>query len=300
VAVTRASSNIVRIGGQTGDNEWDGKQPGETMMLRPLSIDKDMIPFFEMKLVAGENFTGSKSDSMHFILNETAVKVARIKDPIGKKFRLWKTEGTIAGVVKDFHFASMKQKIGPAIFYYKPTEARRIYIKTTAAEAASVISAAETLWKKYNPDFSFNYAFLDETFNNLYASEKQAGMLFNIFAGMAVLISCLGLFGLATYTAQTRFREIGVRKVLGASVPSVIRMLTANFLLLVVIAMISSIPIAWYMMDKWLEDFAYKTEISWTVFAIAGLLALLIAMVTISYQSIRAALANPVKSLRTE
>ncbi|WP_336517745.1 ABC transporter permease [Pollutibacter soli] len=300
MGVARSSSNIVRMAGQTGDNEWDGKMQGETMMLRIMATDADLMPFFSMKLAEGKNFTRTPADSHYVILNETAVKVARIKDPIGKKFRLWQNNATILGVVKDFHFASMKQKIEPAVFYFEPKSARRIYIKTTAKDAPQVIDAAGALWKKYNPDFAFDYAFLDETFNRLYISEQKAGTLFNIFAGIAIIISCLGLFGLATYTAQTKIREIGVRKVLGASVPSVVRMLAGNFLLLVFIAMVISIPIAWYMMSKWLEDFAYKTNLSWTVFAISGILAIVIAVLTISYQSIRAALANPVKSLRTE
>lgn len=298
--VARSSSNIVRIGGQSGDNSWDGKMEGETMMVRPLAVDADLIPFFSMGLAAGKNFTRTPADSHYVILNETAVRVARIKDPIGKKFRIWQNNATIVGVVKDFHFASMKQKIEPAVFYFKPEDARRIYIRTTAKDAPQVIAAAGELWKKYNPDFAFNYAFLDETFSRLYIAEEKAGQLFNIFSGIAIIISCLGLFGLATYTAQTKIREIGVRKVLGASVLSVVRMLAGNFLVLVFIAMLISIPIAWYMMSKWLEDFAYKTTLSWTVFAVAGLIAIVIAILTVSYQSIRAALANPVKSLRTE
>ena len=298
--VTRASSNVVSIGGQTGDNYWDGKKEGETMMVRPMAIDKDFIPFFKMKLQAGNNFTGTVADSAHFILNETAVKVAGIKDPIGKKFKLWKTMGTIAGVVKDFHFASMKYKIEPVVFYYFPNDMGRIYIKTTAANAASSIAASEKIWKKYNPDFAFDYAFLDDTFNELYKSEQQTGFLFNAFAVIAILISCLGLFGLAAFTAQRRNREIGVRKVLGATVTGVIRLLAKDFIKLVLVAIVIATPLTWYMMNKWLQDFAYKTTISWMVFLLAGLIAIAIALITVSFQAIKAAIANPVKSLRTE
>ena len=298
--VTRASSNVVSIGGQTGDNYWDGKKEGETMMVRPVSVDKDFIPFFKMKLQSGENFTGAIADSAHFILNETAVKVAGIKDPIGKKFKLWKTTGTIAAVVKDFHFASMKYKIEPVVFYYFPNDMGRIYIKTTAANAATTIAAAEKQWKKYNPEFAFNYAFLDDTFNELYKSEQQTGFLFNAFAVIAILISCLGLFGLAAFTAQRRNREIGVRKVLGASVAGVIQLLAKDFIRLVLVAIIIATPLTWYMMNKWLEDFAYKTTINWLVFLVAGLIAIAIALITVSFQAIKAAVANPVKSLRTE
>lgn len=298
--VTRASNNIVRIGSQTGDNSWEGKEKGETLMLRPMKVDKDFIPFFKMQLVQGANFTGSVSDSLHFILNETAVKAARIKDPIGKKFRLWKDEGTIIGVVKDFHSASMKQKIEPAIFSYDPQDMYRIYIKTKGENAAGVIKAAERSWKQYNADVPFEYAFLDDTFNDLYRAEEQTGLLFNIFATIAILISCLGLFGLATYTAQIRTREIGVRKVLGSSVGGIIQLLAKDFIKLVLIGIVIAVPIAWYTMGLWLQDFAYKINIEWWVFALSGLLALAIALLTVSFQSVKAALMNPVKSLKSE
>ena len=298
--VTRASSNIVQIGSQTGDNEWDGKETGETLMLRPMSIDQDFIPFFKMELVQGANFSGSVADSLHFILNETAVKAARIKDPIGKKFRLWNKNGTIIGVVKDFHFESMKTKIEPAIFSYTPSDMNRIYIKTTGENAAKTTAAAEVSWKQYNGQFPFGYAFLDDTFNDMYKSEKQTGLLFNIFASIAVFISCLGLFGLAAYTAQIRNREIGVRKVLGSSVAGIIGLLAKDFMKMVLIGILIAVPVAWYAMDKWLQDFAYKIDIQWHVFAMSGFLALLVALLTVSYQSVKAALVNPVKSLKSE
>jgi putative ABC transport system permease protein len=297
--VTRASGHIVKIGSQTGDNSWDGKEKGETLMLRPLKVDKDFIPFFKMQLVEGQNFKGSVSDSLHFILNETAIKATRLKDPIGKKFKLWNREGVIIGVVKDFHSASMKQKIEATIFSYEPRDMYRIYIKTKGENAGNVIKAAERLWKQYNTDFNFEYAFLDDTFNELYRAEEQTGLLFNIFASIAIFISCLGLFGLATYTAQIRTREIGVRKVLGASVSGIIKLLATDFIKLVLIGIVIAIPIAWYTMGLWLQDFAYKINIEWWVFALSGILALAIALITVSFQSIKAALMNPVKSLRS-
>jgi len=298
--VTWSSSNIIRIGGQTGDNYWEGREKGETLMLSPMSVDKDFLSFFKMKLVKGEGFTGTVADSTHFILNETAVKSARIKDPIGKKFKLWQTEGTIIGVVKDFHFASMRELIKPSIFYYQHTDYGKIYLKTTARDAKKAVAAAELQWKKYNAEYPFSYSFLDESFNNLYKSEQRTGLLYNIFAAIAIFISCLGLLGLAAYTAQIRTREIGVRKVLGASVPGIIRLLAGDFIKLVLIAIVIATPVSWYVMNKWLQDFAYKINIGWAVFVLAGMVAILIALFTISFQSVKAALANPVKSLRTE
>jgi putative ABC transport system permease protein len=299
-AVTRANANIIQLGGQTGDNQWDGKEQGETMMMHTVAIDKDFIPFFNMKLQQGNNFTGAVSDSLHFILNETAVKAARLTNPIGKRFRLWKHNGIIIGVVKDFHFASMKQTIEPAIFYYAPKDMGALYIKTTGKEAEQAIAAAQQSWKQYNADFPFVYSFLDDVFDNLYKSEQQTGLLFTIFSSIAILISCLGLFGLAAYTAQVRTREIGVRKVLGASVASVIQLLAKDFIQLVIIAIVIAVPVAWWAMNTWLEDFAYRIDIEWWMFAIAGVLALAIALLTVSFQSIKAALMNPITSLRSE
>ncbi len=298
--VTWASMNIIKYGGQTGDNSWDGKQNGETMMISPMNIQKNFIPFFNLQLTEGSNFSGLPSDSMHFILNETAVKAARITNPIGKKFRLWNTQGTIIGVVKDFHFLSMRYKIMPAIFYCQQNTYGNIYIKTTGKDLPAVIAAAQAEWNKYNAGFPFEYNFLDDDFKRLYESEQRIGLLYNVFAAIAIFISCLGLFGLAAYTAQVRTKEIGVRKVLGASVSGIIQLLAKDFIKLVLIAILIATPVAWYVMNKWLQEFAYKISIGWTVFAIAGMLAVVIAFITISFQSIKAAVANPVKSLRTE
>ncbi|GAB3270258.1 ABC transporter permease [Larkinella harenae] len=298
--VTRGNSNIVELGEQTGSNSWDGKEPGETMMIRPVAVDEGFIPFFKMTLQQGANFTGSAADSLHFILNETAVKATRIKNPIGKRFKLWDREGTIIGVVKDFHFASMKQKIEPSVLFYEPRYAGQIYIKTTGQDAPKAIAAAEQLWKRYNTDYPFKYDFLDQTFDNLYKGEQRTGTLFTIFASIAILISCLGLFGLVAYTAQVRTREVGVRKVLGATVLGIIQLLARDFLKLVLVAIVIAVPVAWYTMDRWLDGFAYRITMQWWMFAAAGLLALAIALITVSFQSIKAAIVNPVKSLRSE
>jgi len=300
LGVTRSSGNIVHIGNISGDNDWDGKAAGQTLIVHPIGTDKDFIPFFKMKLVKGSNFTGAVNDTSHLILNEAAIKELGYKDPIGRRFRMWKTKGTIIGVVKDFHFATMKEKIAPAVFFYQPDRLFAMYIKTTGRDAPKAIQAAETYYKQYNGQYPFDYAFLDDIFNNLYKGEQQEGTLFTYFASIAILISCLGLLGLAAYTAQVRTREIGVRKVLGASVSRIIGLLAKDFIKLVLIAIVIASPVAWYAMNKWLQAFAYRTDISWWIFALAGVMAILIAFITISFQSIKAALANPVKSLRSE
>jgi len=298
--ITRSNQNIVEMRGISGETNWEGKAPGQTFIVHLMTIDKDFMSFFKMKMASGKSFIGAVNDTSHLILNEAAVNEIGLKDPIGKRFQAWHIKGTIIGVVKDFHFASMKEKIAPAVFYYYPEYLGNIYIRTTCKDAPKAIAAAQKLFKQYNGQYPFNYTFLDEKFNNLYNGEEQEGVLFDYFAAIAISISCLGLLGLAAYTAQVRTREIGIRKVLGASVGNVTTMLSYDFVKLVLIAIIIATPIAWYAMSKWLQDFAYRINIEWWMFLIAGLMAIIIAFITISFQSIKVAIANPVKSLRSE
>ncbi len=298
--ITWANSNIINNGMQTGNNNWAGKQEGETLMLSPMSIDKDFISFFKLPLASGKGFTGVPADTSYYILNETAVAAARMTNPIGAKFSLWGRGGTIIGVTKDFHFGSLREKIKPAIFYYNPERAGGLYVKAKPQQAAAAIAAVEKQWAKYNADIPFSYSFLDETVATLYKAEERTNILVKLFSGIAIFISCLGLLGLAAYTAQQRTKEIGVRKVLGASVAGITGLLINDFVKLVIIAMVIAIPVAWYVAQQWLQDFAYKMDLQWTVFAAAGIIALLIAVITISFQSIKAALANPVISLKNE
>ncbi|MDB4922256.1 ABC transporter permease [Mucilaginibacter sp.] len=300
LAVTRSNQNIVRFGGMSGDNDWDGKAPNSTFIVHPIVIDKDFISFFKMQLIEGASFTGAASDTANYILNEAAVKEMGLKNPIGKRFRMNTITGKIIGVVKDFHYASMKEKIAPALFWYAPQRFSTIYVKTTTQDAKNALTAAESQFKQYNGEYPFGYAFLDDAFNSLYQSEQREGTLFNYFAGIAIMISCLGLLGLAAFTAQVRTREIGVRKVLGASVGRIVGLLAQDFIKLVFIAIIIATPIAWFVMHSWLQAFAYRVNLSWWVFVAAGIIAVVIAFATISFQSVKAALTNPVKSLRSE
>jgi len=297
--VTTSSSDITGINNNTGDTDWDGKDPKSNFEIHTVGVTKNYIDFFKLKLAAGSNFLGIKADTAHFILNETAVREAGITDPIGKRFKLHNQDGIIIGVLKDFHFASLKEKIQPVIFFYTPDN-RNMYIRTTGKDAPQAIAAAKKIYTQYNPSFPFDYTFLDDTYNAMYKSDERSGTLFSWFAGIAILISCLGLFGLATYTAQVKVKEIGIRKVLGASVGNITGMLSKDFLMLVALSIIITTPIAWYAMNNWLQNFAYHITIQWWVFALAGIIGLIIAFVTICFQSIKAALANPVKSLRSE
>jgi putative ABC transport system permease protein len=297
--VTSSNDNIISANNTTSDDSWDGKDPNTSFLVHPITVDRYFLNFFKLKMVEGTGFTGITSDSTHFILNETAARESGVKDPVGKPFMVNFIKGTIIGVVKDFHFASLRQKIEPAVFIYKRS-CRRMLIRTTGKDAANTVATVQQNWASYNTGFPFTYNFIDEFYDKLYRTDMRAGTLFSIFTAIAIIISCLGLLGLATYTAQVKVKEIGIRKVLGASVSSITVMLSRDFLALVAWSILIAAPISWFAMNKWLQDFAYRTPIEWWVFVLAGASALLIAFITISSQAIKAALANPVRSLRSE
>jgi len=299
-AISASSDTPVHVDNATGGLDWDGKEANRTTIFAQASIDKDFIPNFGIKLIVGQNFTGTKADSMHYILNETAAKQTGYKDAIGKRFKREDVEGIIIGVVKDFSMASVREPVRPLVLFSNPENNNTIHVHTTGRLAPMALAAAKKLWKKLYPDYPFEYSFVDDVYNRQYKAEQQTGQLFNFFSGVAVFISCLGLLGLASYTAEQRTKEIGIRKVLGASVLNITSLLSVDFLKLVVIAIIIACPVAWLVMDLWLKDFAYRIEIRWWVFAYAGVLSILTALLTISFQSIKAALMNPVKSLKSD
>jgi putative ABC transport system permease protein len=297
--ISTAGSSLAGVNSTTGDTWWDGKDESRMFLIHPTQIDQHFIPLLKIKLLAGANFTGSKADSAHYILNETAVAQAGIKDPIGKKFKLWQTTGTIIGVVKDFNYASLKEAVEPTIFAYETPE-WLLYIKTSAAKAPQAIAAAEKEWKKYTRNYPFEYTFLDADFAKMYVADQRTGILFQVFAIVAIIISCLGLFGLATYTAQIKTKEIGIRRVLGATVIQVTSLLAREFVLLVGVSLLIATPIAWWSMNQWLQNYTYRTRLDAWIFLATGGAVLLLALLTVSIQAVRAALANPVKSLRPE
>jgi len=303
--VSAANQDLLDVGNMTGDTKWEGKDEAQTLIVRAVGSDETFMSMMDFKMAAGVPFTGVEKDSGNYVINETAAKAMGMKDPVGKKFRLWESDGLIVGVVKDFHYTSLHEKIAPLIFYYSGSKnaptGYRIYVKTTGADAAKAIASAKTLYDRYNPGaHPFRYTFVDESLDKMYRTDQRTGKLFNYFAGIAIFISCLGLFGLATFATAQRVKEIGIRKVLGASVSNIITLLSADFLKTVLIAIIFSVPVAWYIMHKWLEDYAYNVGIDWKVFVFAGSIAIVIAFLTVSFQAIKAAIMNPVKSLKTE
>jgi putative ABC transport system permease protein len=240
------------------------------------------------------------------VINETAVKEFGLGSPaIGKQF-LWGNDGdtsyylSVVGVTKDFHFTSLRNEIKPFGFICRPRNGFNFTVKLSADNIKTTLGQLEKEWKNFHTDAPFEYVFLDDTFSKLYASEARFQKLFISLVILGIMIACLGLLGLATFAAQQRIKEIGVRKVLGASVPHVVGLLSKDFLKLVVIALIAAVPIAWYLMNQWLNDFAYRVNIQWWIFLLAAIIAIIIAFITISFQAIKAAIANPVKSLRTE
>lgn len=292
--------DMSNFGNATGDLNWEGKPEGRSQIIGQALVDEDFIPTMGIQLLEGGNFSGSPADSNHYIVNEAAVKAMGLKPPyVGQPITFHERRGVIIGVMKDFNFQPLKEKITPILFFTW-WKGNILFIRTTAKDAQQAIAAAERQYKKYAGDLPFSYSFLDKQFEEKYRADQRAGMLFKLFALIAIFISCLGLLGLATYMAQVRTKEIGVRKVLGASIANVVNLLGKDFILLVALAILLAVPAAWYGMNKWLEDFAYRITIRWWMFALAGLLAILIAMATISYQAIKAAVANPVNALRNE
>ncbi len=275
--------------------------------MQMLFVDQDFINTLKMKVLEGRSFsTAYKTDEAEgFIINQEAVKQLGWKTPknaVGKSFQWVMPDtvlknGKIIGVVGDFNITPLKTAVQPLVMHILPRRFQYLYIRVNSNDA---LKGIEKEYKIFNTEQPFEYTFLDDTINAMYKSEQKQGIIFGYFAGLAIIIACMGILGLSIFAAQQRIKEIGIRKVLGASVVSIAGELSKEFHKPVLIAAFIASPIAWYAMHKWLQDFAYRIDISWWVFILSGAAALLIALITVSFQSIKAALANPVKSLRTE
>jgi putative ABC transport system permease protein len=279
-----------------------------------LMVDYDYIKTLGLQLVAGRDFSRSMStDKDHaWIINETAVKQLGFGTPqnaLGKKlsWHVWNNKnpdslktGQVIGVVKDFNYKSLYDKVETTVLQIFPDAAWKVAVKMKAAGMGTTINEVKNTWNKFTPEYPIEYKFLDENFEQMYQSEDKLKSLLWVFTAIAIFVGCLGLFGLAAYTAERRKKEVGIRKVLGASTKGVIMLLSKDFIKLVLISLLIASPVAWYFMNKWLQDFAYRIHISWWIFILAGAFTILIALITVSFQAIKAALANPVKSLRSE
>jgi putative ABC transport system permease protein len=269
--------------------------------------DHDFVATFGIPMVAGRFFSREYgTDTASFVINESSVKALGWKsaaDAVGKDFKYGNQKGHIIGVINDFHFESMHQAIAPMVLVmFPPSQAyyNNLSVKIAGTNISSALAFMEKTWKKYFPQTPPDYTFLNENFDKLYQSEQKQATLFTVFACVAIFIACLGLFGLSAFAISQRIKEIGVRKVLGANVGGIVGLLSKDFLKLVAFAALMAFPVAWYAMNNWLKDFAYRINIQWWVFVVAGIVAALIAFLTVSFQAIKAAVANPVKSLRTE
>jgi putative ABC transport system permease protein len=268
-----------------------------------LGVDYDFIPTYEMKLLAGRNFSKDfATDKKAVILTESGMKILGYPSPaeaIDKKISMGDTL-TIIGVAANYHHQGLQKSIDPMVIRLSPNQRNFYSVKLEGSNPKAVIASLEAKWNKYFPADPFKYFFLDDVFNQQYKSDILFGKLFAIFALIGIIIACFGLLGLSAYNVLQRTREIGIRKVMGASEQSILVLLSKDFMKLVAIALLIAIPVAWLLMNNWLQDFAYHTNITWWIFAVSGATALLIAFVTISLQAFKAAVANPVKSLRTE
>jgi putative ABC transport system permease protein len=302
-SVTIASQCIVDMhSSNSGSADWDGHDTSYVPTVFQLSADEDYLKTLQLQMQQGRWFDPRNSTDKHnFILNETAINEFNIRKPVlGQRFTFQRDTGKIIGVVKDFHFASLHQKIGPLVFFNHDNWRSSFFIKTEPGKTAVALAAAQKIWQSFAPNDAFDYTFLDDQFDSLYKADSKTSTLILLFSIIAILISCLGLFALAAFTAQQRIKEIGIRKVLGATVPNIIALLSRDFVRLVLLSVLIATPIAGFAMHKWLEDFAYHIPLSVGVFIAAGTIALLVAIFTISTQSIRAATTNPIKNLRTE
>jgi len=299
----------------SGDAFGDSYQPADEgdkksaeINLNSFMVDDAFIPTLKIKVMKGRNFSKEFNDSASVILNEEAVQQIGWKDPVGKWLEYPGGNNTrflVIGVVKNFNTQSLQNPIGPFALFHPSSKTygwgqSNTVVRIKGGDINRTIQQFEEQWKSFTNTEPFDYNFLDEAFDAQYRSEQRLGSIFSIFAALSIFIACLGLFGLSAFMAERRTKEIGVRKVLGASVPNVVALLSKDFLKLTLVASVIAFPVAWYFMNKWLEDFAYRININWTIFIIAALCTLLVALLTVSFQAIKAAITNPVKSLRTE
>jgi putative ABC transport system permease protein len=300
--MSRISDEPTNISNSTSSVIWEGKDPNTTPQFTTISVGYDFVKTMNLTFLKGRDLSSIfSSDSSGYLVNESALAIIQYKNPIGKPLTLWDQKGSIVGVLKDFHFTSLHEPIKPLIIHWGENDEGGVaMIRLKAGMTKSAVTDLEKICKSLNPAFPFTYSFSDEQYQKLYKSEQIVSRLSNLFAVIAIVISSMGLLGLVMFTAEQRTREIGIRKVLGASVVSIFALLSGEFILLVGISILIASPLAWWAMDVWSRGFAYHIKIDGWLFVFAGLVAILIALITVSFQSIKAAIAKPIRSIRTE
>jgi putative ABC transport system permease protein len=301
VIASAISGSLVGSSSSTYGVNWEGKDPAANIRFEVMQTDLNLIETLGIELTEGRSYSGKFGDEKSkLILNQAAVELMGLKNPVGQTVNLWGEQKQIVGVVKNFHFQSLHEKVNPLIITYNPEKTLTIMVKLRLGQEKQTLAELKNLYARFNPGFTFEYQFLDVAYQKLYEAEERVSALSKYFAGIGILISCLGLFGLAAYASEQRLKEIGIRKVNGAQISEMMILLNKDFVKWVVVAFAISTPIAWYIMLRWLESFAYRTTLSWWIFALSGVLALGIALLTVSWQSWKAATRNPVEALRYE
>ena len=301
VKVSDISSRLVDSPSSTYGVNWEGKDPAANINFEVMRADVDLIETLGIELAEGRSYSEKFGDEgSNLILNQAAIDAMGLKNPIGQSVNFWGKQKQIVGVVKNFHFQSLHEKVNPLVIMYDPGSTLTMMVKLKAGEEKETLAQVKNLYTRFNPGYTFDYHFLDVAYQKLYEAEERVSALSKYFAGIGILISCLGLFGLAAYASEQRRKEMGIRKVNGAQISEVMILLNKEFVKWVSIAFVIATPVSWYILHRWLESFAYKTDLSWWIFALAGVLALGIALITVSWQSWKAATRNPVEALRYE
>jgi putative ABC transport system permease protein len=281
-----------------------GTDEGSQKQYRVIGVDYDYLKMYGIKLIAGRAFSKDfGADDHSVVFNEKGFEqlgLNKPQDAIGKKIDFWGEQYTIVGVTDNFHQQSLRESFEPLIFRLIPDVHGYLSVRTLASKASQTIAQVKAGWDKFFPGNTFEYFFLDDHFDEQYRADQRFGQVFGLFTSLAILVACLGLFALASFTTVQRTKEIGIRKVLGASVPRILKLLYQEFAVLLVIAFLIAIPLAWFSISKWLQGYAFRVGIHWSYFLVPFVAILIIALLTVSFQSIKAAIANPVKSLRTE
>ena len=294
------SHPLVGLNSATIGLTWEGKNPEEQVKFENVSVNMGLIETMGFELVGGRAFSPEfGEEESKIILNEAAVRTIGFDDPVGQIVNLWGEDKEVIGVIKDFNFESLKETVKPAFLKYDPGFAQRLMVRIEPQNQQETIARIDALFVKQTAQ-PMDYSFMDEDYQSLYASEQRVSKLAKYFGVMAIFLSCLGLFGLAAFTAEKRKKEIGVRKVMGASTFSILTLVSKDFVQLILVSIIIAVPLAWYFANNWLKTYAYQTSLSWWIFAGSGFLLVLIAVITVGVQAFKAASANPVNSLKSE
>lgn len=303
LGVTSAGQLPTQMQNSTSSVSWPEKNPDDNILFHTATVTHDYFETMQMEIAEGRFFSRefTSDEEQSYILNQAAARVLGIESPVDKPFSLWGEAGIVIGVVKDFHFDSLSNPVEPLVIRLRPVEPYTfLFIRINGENIPETLQRITSAWEKVSPSFPFDYSFLDESFNRLYLAEQRLGTLFGAFTILAIIIACLGLFGLASFMAEKRTKEIGIRKVLGASIPNIAALLSKEFVVLVTAANLFAWPVAWYAMNKWLQNYSYHIGLNPLIFIGASLSALIFALLTVSLQAVRAASADPVNSLRHE